>query len=40
MYIYFLHNRPQSTECAPYSLRPRRGATVSMPLEWNEVKKE
>ncbi len=39
MYIDFLQNRPQATVCAPYSLRPKPGATVSMPLEWEEVKK-
>jgi len=39
MYIDFLQNRPQATVCAPYSLRPRPGATVSMPLHWKEVKK-
>jgi len=39
MYIDFLQNRPQATVCAPYSLRPRPGATVSMPLHWAEVKK-
>ena len=39
MYIDFLQNRPQATVCAPYSLRPKPGATVSMPLHWKEVKK-
>jgi len=39
MYIDFLQNRPQATVCAPYSLRPRPGATVSMPLHWPEVRK-
>src|SRR5450432_2396636 len=39
MYIDFLQNRPQATVCAPYSLRPKPGATVSMPLHWDEVKK-
>ena len=39
MYIDFLQNRPQATVSAPYSLRPRPGATVSMPLQWDEVKK-
>jgi bifunctional non-homologous end joining protein LigD len=39
MYIDFLQNRPQATVCAPYSVRPRPGATVSMPLHWEEVKK-
>lgn len=39
MYIDFLQNRPQATISAPYSLRPKPGATVSMPLHWHEVKK-
>ena len=39
MYIDFLQNRPQATISAPYSLRPKPGATVSMPLHWEEVKK-
>jgi bifunctional non-homologous end joining protein LigD len=39
MYIDFLQNRPQATLAAPYSLRPKPGATVSMPLHWEEVKK-
>ena len=39
MYIDFLQNRPQATISAPYSLRPKPGATVSMPLYWEEVKK-
>ena len=39
MYIDFLQNRPQATIAAPYSLRPKSGATVSMPLHWDEVKK-
>ena len=39
MYIDFLQNRPQATVSAPYSLRPKPGATVSMPLYWEEVKK-
>jgi len=38
MYIDFLQNRPQATVAAPYSLRPKPGATVSMPLHWEEVK--
>jgi bifunctional non-homologous end joining protein LigD len=38
MYIDFLQNRPQATLAAPYSLRPKPGATVSMPLHWEEVK--
>ena len=39
MYLDFLQNRPQATIAAPYSARPKPGATVSMPLHWNEVKK-
>jgi bifunctional non-homologous end joining protein LigD len=39
MYIDFLQNRPQATVAAPYSVRPKPGATVSMPLHWEEVKK-
>jgi bifunctional non-homologous end joining protein LigD len=38
MYIDFLQNRPQATIAGPYSLRPKPGATVSMPLHWDEVK--
>ncbi|HEY1006908.1 MAG TPA: DNA ligase D [Sphingobacteriaceae bacterium] len=38
LYIDFLQNRPQATVAAPYSLRPKPGATVSMPLHWDEVK--
>ncbi|WP_276366098.1 DNA ligase D [Chryseolinea sp. H1M3-3] len=39
MYLDFLQNRPQATVAAPYSLRPKPGASVSMPLHWEEVKK-
>ena len=39
IYLDFLQNRPKATLAAPYSLRPKRGATVSMPLHWDEVKK-
>lgn len=38
MYLDFLQNRPQATIAAPYSVRPKPGATVSMPLDWSEVK--
>jgi bifunctional non-homologous end joining protein LigD len=37
LYIDFLQNRPQATLAAAYSLRPKPGATVSMPLQWDEV---
>jgi bifunctional non-homologous end joining protein LigD len=39
IYIDFLQNRPQATLACAYSLRPKPGATVSMPLHWDEVKK-
>ena len=39
LYLDFLQNRPQATVAAPYSLRPKPGAPVSMPLHWEEVKK-
>jgi len=39
LYIDFLMNRPQASVAAPYSLRPKPGAPVSMPLHWDEVKK-
>lgn len=38
MYLDFMQNRPGATIAGPYSLRPKVGATVSMPLEWEEVK--
>jgi bifunctional non-homologous end joining protein LigD len=38
MYLDFLQNRPQATIAAPYSLRPKPGATISMPLHWDEIK--
>src|SRR5690606_13253181 len=39
MYVDYLQNRPWATIAGPYSLRPKPGATVSMPLHWDEVKK-
>ena len=39
IYIDFLQNRPQATLATAYSVRPKPGATVSMPLHWEEVKK-
>jgi bifunctional non-homologous end joining protein LigD len=38
MYLDFLQNRPGATIAGPYSLRPKPGATVSMPLDWEELK--
>lgn len=37
IYIDFLQNRKGQTLAAPYSVRPKTGATVSTPLEWSEV---
>ncbi|KAF2329015.1 DNA ligase D [Flavobacterium daemonense] len=37
LYIDYLQNRRGQTLAAPYSVRPKTGATVSTPLEWNEV---
>jgi bifunctional non-homologous end joining protein LigD len=39
IYVDFLQNRPKATLAAPYSVRPKPGATVSMPLRWEEIKK-
>jgi bifunctional non-homologous end joining protein LigD len=38
IYLDYLQNRSIQTLAAPYSLRPKPGATVSMPLDWSEVK--
>ncbi|WP_348825080.1 DNA ligase D [Flavobacterium aestuarii] len=37
IYIDYLQNRKGQTLAAPYSVRPKPGATVSTPLDWNEV---
>lgn len=39
IYVDFLQNRPKATLAAPYSVRPKPFAPVSMPLHWDEVKK-
>jgi len=39
VYLDFLQNKETQTAAAPYSLRPKRGASVSTPLHWDEVKK-
>ncbi|MBO9657855.1 MAG: non-homologous end-joining DNA ligase, partial [Chitinophagaceae bacterium] len=39
MYLDFLQNRAHATIACAYSVRPKPGATVSMPLQWDEVKK-
>jgi len=38
IYLDYLQNRSIQTIAAPYSLRPKPGTTVSMPLAWEEVK--
>ena len=37
IYIDFMQNSHGQTLAAPYSVRPKPGATVSTPLEWKEV---
>ena len=37
VYLDYLQNRRGQTVVAPYSLRPKPGATVSAPLSWNEL---
>ncbi len=39
IYLDYLQNRSGQTISSVYSLRPKNGATVSMPLHWKEVKK-
>ncbi len=39
IYVDYLQNRAKATLAAPYAVRPKPGATVSMPLHWEEVKK-
>jgi Predicted eukaryotic-type DNA primase len=39
IYLDYLQNRTVQTVAAPYSVRPKPGATVSTPLHWDEVKK-
>ena len=38
IYIDYLQNNKGQTLAAPYSARPKPGATVSAPLRWSEVK--
>lgn len=38
IYLDYLQNRTGQTLASVYSLRPKEGASVSMPLEWEEVK--
>ena len=39
IYLDYLQNRFGQTLASVYSIRPKNGAPVSMPLEWEEVKK-
>jgi bifunctional non-homologous end joining protein LigD len=38
VYLDYLQNRRHQTMATPYSVRPRKGAPVSTPLTWEEVK--
>ena len=38
IYLDYLQNRKGQTIACAYSVRPKKGATVSMPLDWTEVK--
>jgi len=38
VYLDYLQNRFGQTLAAPYSTRPRRGATVFAPLRWEEIR--
>lgn len=40
IYLDYLQNRRGQTLASVYSLRPKPGAPVSMPLEWDEVKSD
>jgi len=37
VYLDYLQNRGGATMAAPYAVRPREGAPVSMPLDWKDV---
>src|SRR5690606_27638611 len=39
IYLDYLQNKSAQTMAAAYSARPRKGATVSAPIEWGELKK-
>lgn len=40
IYVDYLQNARGKSVVAPYSVRPRAGATVSAPLEWKEVEQK
>lgn len=37
VFVDWLRNTPRSTSVVPYSLRPRDGAPVAAPLDWDEL---
>ena len=39
VYLDYLQNSYGQTLAAPYCIRPKKGATISMPLDWDEVTK-
>jgi DNA ligase D-like protein (predicted polymerase)/DNA ligase D-like protein (predicted 3'-phosphoesterase) len=40
VYVDHMQNNRGKSIAAPYSVRPRKGATVSTPLDWSEVKRK
>ena len=38
IYLDYLQNRRGQTLASVYSMRPKNGAPVSMPIEWDELK--
>ncbi|WP_331655565.1 non-homologous end-joining DNA ligase LigD, partial [Aminipila sp.] len=37
IFIDWIRNGRGATSIAPYSIRARKGASVSMPIEWDEL---
>jgi bifunctional non-homologous end joining protein LigD len=40
VFVDWLRNTPRATSVVPYSLRPRNGAPVAAPLDWDELESE